>query len=1076
MIIKCVFKKGKKISFVIMLLLGLLTINQISAQTASTIKGIVKDETGLPMPGVNILEKGTKNAVSSDFDGKYSIKVSSEKSVLVFSYIGFDTKSVNVAGNKVLDVSIQSSTNKLNEIVVVGYGTSKKSDLTGSIATISGSDLRKVPTASIAESLTGRIAGVQVTATEGSPDAEVKIRIRGGGSLTQDASPLIIVDGFPVNSMNDVSPSDVENITVLKDASSTAIYGSRGANGVIIITTKKGKNNKIAVSYNGYLGTKTMAQPIQVLKSEDYVKWQYEYALLINKVDSYEKYYGKWQDYDLYKGVEGDDWQKQVYGNLGKVQSHDLGIRGGSDKVSYNFSYAHYDEKAIMVSSDFKRDNLSLNIQNKATEKIDLGFTVRYSNAVIGGGGANEQNEKSTQDSRLKHVVGYSPIPLQGLTTDDTDESVSSYLVQPFVAIADNDRTQERTNFNMLGSFGWKIIDNLQFKSDFGLDIYNNLDYRFYGRSTYYAKNAPPAALQGLSSVILNDEKDKRFRNANTLNYDFKNYIKGDHSLKLLLGEEMINYKSNSVTSTIQGFPTSFDFADALNLSSQGTPFSVNNYYMPDDKLLSFFSRANYDYKNRYLLTATFRADGSSKFLDENVWGYFPSIAGAWKVSEESFMKDVSWVNSLKTRLSYGQAGNNNIPVGQTEQYFASSGSNFINGVNNYWAAPKNLYNPDLKWETTTTLDFGIDYSILKNRVSGTVDVYKNVTSDLLMKFPIPGNGYDFQYRNMGETQNTGVELVLNVAAIQKEEGSLNFSFNVGFNKNKINSLGVMDNFTQGTGWAGTAAIIPNEYQVSVGQPIGIMIGYKNDGRYEVSDFDYTNGKYTLKTGVTDGANALGAPVVPGSMKLKDTNGDHIVDKNDIVVIGNANPKSTGGMVINGTFQNFDLMMAFNWSYGNDIYNANKIEFTSTTTDSPNGQYRNLTSQMADGKRWTNLDPESGTLVTDPTALAALNENTTMWSPYMKKFMFTDYNVEDGSFLRLNTFTFGYNTPDAIASRFGMSKLRFFTTMSNVFTITNYTGPDPEVSTRRQTALTPGVDYSAYPRSRQIIFGLNLSF
>jgi len=1072
MSIKCVLNNGKRISFVIMLLMGLLTSNLISAQNGKTVSGIVKDETGLPLPGVNILEKGTKNSASSDFDGKFSIKVTNDNSVLSFSFVGFESKSVGVGGKNKLEVSLQSSTNKLNEIVVVGYGTAKKSDLTGAVAAISGSDLKKVPTASVAEALTGRVAGVQVTSTEGSPDAEIKIRIRGGGSLTQDASPLVIVDGFPVNSINDVPSSQIESMSILKDASSTAIYGSRGANGVIIITTIKGKNNKIAVTYNGFYGNKTLAKPIQVLEPEDFVKWQYEYALIKKDLPSYEKYFGKWQDYDLYKGVKGDNWQKQVYGNLGQVQNHDVGIRGGNEAMSYNFNYTHYDEKTIMEGSNFKRDNLSLNLQNKVSDKVDLGFIVRYANATINGSGANEQKEVSSADSRLKHVVGYSPIPLPGLTTDDTDEALSTYLTNPFLAIADNDRAQNKTNFNMVGSFGWKIIDNLQFKSDFGLDTYDNMDFRFYGRSTYYAKNVPAATLQGLPSLVMSDEKDKRFRNANTLNYDFKNYIKGDHSLKLLLGEEMINYKSNIVTSTIQGFPKLFSFADTKNLTSQGIPQSVDNYYAPDDKLLSFFARANYDFKNRYLLTATFRADGSSKFLGDNVWGYFPSIAGAWKISEESFMKDVSWINSLKVRLSYGTAGNNNIPTGQTAQTFNSSATSWINGVNNFWAASKTMANPDLKWETTTTNDLGIDYSLFKNRLSGTVDFYKNVTSDLLTRFPVPGTGYDVQYRNMGETQNTGVEFTVNWAAIQQQDASLNFSFNIGFNKNKINSLGVMDNFGQPSGWASTS--IGNDYAVNVGQPIGIMMGYKNAGRYEVSDFDYANGTYTLKAGVPSNSTVVGTPV-PGSMKLVDVNGDGVVNANDITVIGNANPKNTGGMVINGTFKNFDIMAAFNWSFGNDIYNANKIEFT-TTASSPSGQYRNLTSEMADGKRWTNLDPVSGTLVTDPTTLAAMNQNTTMWSPVMDRYVFSDWAVEDGSFLRLNTFTLGYNTPEAIFKKFGMNKLRFYTTMTNVFCITNYSGPDPEVSTRRQTALTPGVDYSAYPRSRQIIFGVNLSF
>lgn len=628
----------------------------------------------------------------------------------------------------------------------------------------------------------------------------------------------------------------------------------------------------------------------------------------------------------------------------------------------------------------------------------------------------------------------------------------------------------------MLGSFSWKIIDNLQFKSDFGLDTFYYQDYRFYGRSTYYVNNTPPPAYQAKPALVLTDEKNTRFRNANTLNYDFKNIIKSDnHNLKLLLGEEMIGFKSNTVTSAVQGYPVDFTFTQAKNLTSLGVPQSVDNFYAPDDNLLSFFGRLNYDYKNKYLLTGTFRADGSSKFLGDNVWGYFPSVAAAWKISEESFLKEVSWINSLKVRVSYGEAGNNNIPTGQTFQNFVPTVPGaWINGVNSILSASKVMANPDLKWETTVTQNIGLDYGLFKGRLNGSLEYYKNVISDLLLNFPVAGTGYDTQYRNMGENQNVGFEASVNWSAIQKEDYSLNFSFNIGMNKNKVNSLGIMSNFGASSGWASSS--IGNDYAINVGQPLGQMYGYKNDGRYEVSDFDYVAGKYVLKTGVANSAGIVSSgSVLPGMMKLKDIDGDGKVDGKDLSIIGNANPKSTGGLVVNSTIYGFDFMAAFNWSYGNDAYNANKIEYT-TSADNPSGNYRNLSTEMADGKRWTNLDPTTGLLTTDPTRLQQLNENTTMWSPNMPRFVFSDWAVEDASFLRLNTLTFGYTLPESVSSKLGITKLRFYQTMSNVFVITKYSGPDPEASTRRKTPLTPAVDYSAYPRSRQIVFGLNLNF
>ncbi|WP_340154896.1 TonB-dependent receptor [uncultured Winogradskyella sp.] len=1037
-----------------------------------TVIGTVTAEDLGPVPGASVLLKGTSKGTSTDFDGNYSLSVNDPDAILVFSYIGYTTQEVKVSGKKIINIVLEPSLESLDEVVVIGYGTSKKSDLTGSVVSIGGSDLKEQGISSVAETLTGRLAGVQVLSAEGSPDSEIQIRVRGAGSLTQDSSPLIIVDGFPINSLSDISPTDIENISILKDASSTAIYGSRGANGVVIITTKSGKSGKISVNYNMFYGVKQIAKTIDVLSPEDYVKWQYEYALLDDEPQSYEQYFGLYQDYDQYVGMQGNDWQKQIYGRTGEVNSRDLAIRGGSEKISYNFNYALYDEKAIMIGSDFKRNNLSLALKSKASEKIDLSFTMRYADTEVNGGGANEQNEVSSADARLRHSVGYSPIPLPGLTTTNTDEAVSGYLVNPFVAVADNQRRQLAENFNMLGSFSWKIIDNLKFRSDVGLNKRNDLDYRYYGRSTYYANNRPSAENQGMPALIIRDRKRESFRNSNTLNYDFVKHMGEDHGLKLLLGQEMIVSKDNRVTSEIQGFPEDFAFQTTINLTTQGTPLSVNNFYSPDDKLLSFFGRLNYDFKNRYLFTATYRVDGSSKFLGDNQWGYFPSAAAAWKISEEEFFSDTNWLDLLKLRVSYGQAGNNNIPAGQTVQNFESSNTSYLNGIDNYWSASRYLANPDLKWETTVSQNLGLDFGILGGKVSGSFEMYKNVTEDLLIRFPTPGTGYDSQYRNIGEIQNTGFEASLNINAIEKKNVGLNVSFNIGVNKNRINSLGELEDFGTNTNWASTQ--IGNDYFVQVGQSIGLMYGYQSDGRYEVSDFDYdaTSGVYTLKNGVADNSAVIGN-VIPGSMKLKDIDGDGIVDVNDNSIIGNANPTHTGGMVLNARVYGFDLSAAFNWSVGNDIYNANKIEFN---TANQNGQYRNLTTLMADGNRWTNLDPSTGQLVTDPSQLEAINANTSMWSPYMQNRVFSDWAVEDGSFLRLNTLTLGYTLPDSALSGLSISKLRLYVTANNVFVITNYSGLDPEVSTRRNTPLTPGVDYSPYPRSRQVVFGLNLNF
>lgn len=1065
------FRKTKP-SLVILFALFAFANSYVYGQSTLISGTVTAEDVGGPLPGVTVLVKGTSIGAVTDFDGNFSFDAKTPNPILVFSYVGYVTQEINTAGKKNISVNLKPDLESLDEVVVIGYGTAKKSDLTGSVVTIGGDELKKQSISNVGEALTGRLAGVSVTSSEGSPDAEINIRVRGGGSLTQDSSPLIIVDGFPINSLSDISPSDIESISVLKDASSTAIYGSRGANGVIIVTTKSGKEGKVSVNFNMFYGAKKIAETIDVLEPEDFVKWQYEYALLRNRPETYEEYFGQWQDYDQYIGMQGNNWQKQIYGRLGKVQNRDLAIRGGSEKFNFNFNYAHYDEKTIMVGSDFERDNLSLSLKSKANEKVELTFTMRYSDTEINGGGANEQNEISSADARLRHSVGYSPIPLPGLTTTNTDEALSSYLVNPFVAVDDNQRRQLRKNYNMLGSFSWKIIENLQYRMDLGLDNRIDLDYRFYGRSTYYSSNRPAAENQGLPSLVYSDRKRETFRNANTLNYDFKSLLGENHALKLLLGEEMIVGKDNRLTNEIQGFPTDFDFDTTINLTTQGVPNSVDNFNSPDDKLLSFFARLNYDYKNRYLFTATYRADGSSKFLGNNRWGYFPSAAVAWKINEENFLSDATWINALKLRLSYGEVGNNNIPSGQTVQSFVSSNTTYLNEIDNYWSAATILANPDLKWETTVTQNLGLDFDLFRGRVSGSLETYKNITTDLLVNFPVPGTGYVSQYRNLGEIQNTGFEASLNIIALETPNYGMNFSFNVGVNKNRVNSLGELEDFGANTNWASSQ--IGVDYIVRVGEPIGLMYGYQSDGRYEISDFDFdpTTQSYTLKEGIANNSGIVGT-IRPGTMKLKDINGDGIVNVDDNSIIGNANPKHTGGMVFNAYAYGFDLSAAFNWSVGNDVYNANKIEFT---TSNQNGQYRNLSSIMADGNRWTNLDPATGQLVTDPDQLNALNANTTLWSPYMSNYVFSDWAVEDGSFLRLNTLTLGYTAPESIVSQMGVSKLRFYATANNVFIITNYSGLDPEVSTRRRTPLTPGVDYSPFPRSRQIVFGLNLNF
>ncbi|RXK87268.1 SusC/RagA family TonB-linked outer membrane protein [Filimonas effusa] len=1060
-----------------MMLLGawLLYALALFAQSRS-IKGKVTDENGAPLSGVSIVLKETKAGVQTDEKGVFNLKTGKTGDVtLVISYTGYKVMNVTTDGKTDVNVKLERDQNDLDNVVVIGYGTSKRKDLTGAIASMSSKELMKVPVANASEALTGRLAGVQVTATEGSPDAELKIRVRGGGSITGDNSPLLIVDGFPVTSIADIAPADIESMDVLKDASSTAIYGSRGANGVIIITTKSGKSGKFTVNYNVYGGYRKLAKKLDVLSPYDYAKWQYERALLDNKLsDQYTKYLGNWQDIDLYKEVTPNDWQDQVFGRIGNTFNQNLSMNGGTEKLRYTVSYTHIKDKAIMQMSGFQRDNVNLKLNNRPNNKISIDLAVRYSTTKVDGGGTNEQNEKSSADSRLKYAMIYPTFPVGGLTdADELDDAFNMY--HPLVALSDNDRTQRRANINLNGAVSWKITPELQIRTEVGLDDIRTQDDRFYGTTTYYVRNVPTALNQGLPAIELVKSQRQSIRNTNTVSYDFKNILKSKHHLNVLGGQEYIATKQEALTTSVHGFPKTFTFDNALKLSAQGKANSVQNYLYPDDRLFSFFGRANYDFDSKYLVGVTFRADGSSKFSDGHKWGYFPSVAAAWRISSEKFFEKASdWVDDLKLRVSYGTAGNNNIPSGQMVQTFDVNTTTWVNGYNSYWAPSKTMANPDLKWETTVTRNVGLDFTLKGKKLNGTIDFYQNNTKDLLILFPISGVGYDNQYRNMGETRNRGLELTLNWSAIDKKNFGLNFSGNIGFNKNKILSLGQMQNFGAESGWASTE--VGTDYWISTGGSVGQMYGYKLDGtgRYEVSDFtgyNSTTGKWILKDGVAD-ASAIVGTVRPGTMKLMNmTKDDNIINTSDKTIIGNANPTHTGGFTINTRVYNFDLSAMFNWSYGNKIYNANKIEYTSTS------KYygRNMITTMAEGSRWTNLLSD-GTLSNDPAQLEQMNANTTLWSPYMSRYVFTDWAVEDGSFLRLGTLTVGYNLPAALIRKVKIQNCRFYMTGYNIFCITNYTGFDPEVSTRRKTALTPGVDYSAYPRSRMVVFGLNLSF
>ena len=1056
----------------------------LSAQTV--VKGVVTDENGEPLIGVGVLVEGTTTGTETDLDGNYEIKVPSTASNLVFSCIGMATQTIPVGDRTKIDVVMKADNTFLDEVVVVGYATVKRRDLLGSVSSVGSDKLTAQPVTTVSQALAGKMAGVSVVTTEGDPDADIKIRVRGGGSITQDSSPLYIVDGFPVESINDISSSEIASIDVLKDAFSTAIYGSRGANGVVIVTTKSAeKGQKVSVTFNTYYGQKQMANKnaIRPMGVSDFVKTQYELAAIRGSLENdYYPYYGLFEDIDQYARMKGNDWVNAVFGRTGSTFSTDFSIAGSGDNYNWKLGYAHLDDQAIMVGSNYSRDNLNFKGNFKTSKRTSVDASIRYSRVNVRGAGANSMADMSSTsgNGRLKHAVQYMPVPIarQGVTEDD--EALYGDNVQPLRAVADNDSKRLRTTWNANAAFNWDIVENLRLKIEGGLEDYLQTDDRFYGISTFYS-NQRSTVLNTPS----NDHKDlfrTKYRNTNTLNYDFANLIGNeDHVLTALIGEELTITHRNRVHMLLDGFPTYFEAQDAWNHAASATSRAeADNFFYADENLLSFFGRVNYDFKHRYSLGATLRADGSSKFAKGKRWGYFPSAAVSWTVSNEPFMQGAGWVDQLKLRYSFGSAGNNLLPpevIGLINREYALTSTTIISQGNSYASPNSVMPNPDLTWETTYTHNIGLDFGFWNGRLSGSIEAYQNDTKNLLVEFPISGSGYSTQYRNLGSTRNRGFELSLNAPIVMQKDFSLQISGNIAFNRNVVTSLGGNAAFERNgiaaeTGWASSEVGI--DYRVQTNQPMGNMYGYVCDGRYEVDDFDYINGKWVLKEGVVDDSDIIGTTYLrPGALKLKDISGnDKRVTSEDRTVIGNALPDFTGGFSISGDFKGFDFSANFNFMLGQDIYNANKIEFTSTRkyTD------RNLLEMMSVSERWTNIDWATGELITDPAALKAANAGTTMWSPAVGNAIFTDWAVEDGSFLRMQSATLGYTLPGKLTEKVHLRKVRFYVTGTNLFCLTNYSGYDPEVDTRRKTPLTPGVDYSAYPKSIGFVTGLNLTF
>ena len=1083
----------KKLNFSVLFgLLMLASLLQPAFSQTRKITGTVLDELHSPLTGATVQLEGTTQGTSTDGKGNFTFQAVDPKvNSLIISFLGYEKLKVPIKGKSSFTIIMKPSSELIEEVVVVGYGTMSRRDLTGAVSSVSGEVISQIPVSNVAQALTGRLAGVNITTNDGALDSDLMIRVRGGGSITQDNSPLYIVDGFPVDNIGESSSADIESIDVLKDASSTAIYGARGANGVIIVTTKSAKAGKTSVSYNGYAQFKKVTRTLDMLSPYEFVLQQHELASIKGGEDlsSFLRAFGKPYDYDIYRNLSGTNYHDEMFGRTAWGQTHNLSINGGTDHTKFNISLTHLNEKGVMLESALKRTNITFKLNHTFNKKLKASLSVYYMSSRINGAGTS-----ANTSTEVRNSINYRPIIGKGsLNNELTDDDMSIYdeietasgLYDPLTLVRQDYKLKSKTNLNVNTAITWAFIKNFELRSELGVKMNNEEAKRFYGPLTGTAR-----AAGALPVAEINQYNRPSWRTTHTITYKKR---KGKHSINAVAGFEAMSEQYKQLKSTSRNLPVNIDKEDAFARMALGSQEYTETKYAPDNRLASFFGRANYTFNNKYLFSATVRADGSTKFAPGNQWGIFPSAAVAWRLSEEEFIKNINFFDNLKLRLSYGEAGNNRIDddlfrkryEGTVKSLTMYAGMN--NTANVYYAFPTTLLiNKDLKWETTITRNIGIDFALLNNRINGTIDAYWNTTKDLLIQTPIPPySGYREQIRNIGQTSNRGLEITLNGTILKNKDYSLSASFNISFNRNKVDKLDGADSKYYRSYWLATDLRETNDYLLQVGQSVGLMYGYVTDGFYTVDDFQEGEGNWKLKPGVVNSQGVTrslggsgGNPLV-GSLKLKkltpvDPNNpdSYNVTIDDRTVIGDANPIHTGGFSLSGNYKNIDLSVFFNWSYGNDVYNAQKIMNTTTWKY----KYYNMSTLVDSQHRFSIYNAEGNDLRTDKEAMKAYNANASIWNPAMQSCVFHSWAVEDGSFLRLSNITLGYSLPTKWIKKAHISKARFYVTANNLHVWTKYSGFDPEVNTRRTTPLTPGVDYSAYPKARSFTFGTNITF
>lgn len=1005
------------------------------------VNGKVSDKKGEGIPGVNVLVKGTTTGTVTDTEGRYSLQVGNQNAILVFSSIGFGKQEITVGNRQSIDVLLEEDMTQLSEIVVIGYGTQKREDLTGAIASVSGEDLKKVFITTPDQAMQGRVPGVQVRTTSHEPGGGVSVQIRGTSSLSASSQPLYVIDGFPIsndyesvaaekgasvpNQLNSIDPSNIESIEILKDASATAIYGSRATNGVVIITTKRGKTGLAQVDYSTSVSFQQVTKKFDLLNAK-------EWASLVNEANDLNNQPHTFSDDQLAELGEGTDWQDHIY-RTAVTQRHMLSLSGGNENIRYMVSGNITDQEGVIIESGLKRYSGTVNLDANISKKLTLGTSMMFSHT---------ENQRTLSDTK-----SYSNEPSM---------VVSIFYARPNVPAYDANGNPTRTGagfpggnsedtplwmaknyqrdaktIRMVGSMfaNYEIIEGLNFKSRIGLD------FSQFANNTYYPIGSRIAGSTGGQASRTNQQL-VNFLNENTLEYK---RTFGNHQLTALVGYTSQNEKNETTTASAFGFPS--DFYGYTNLGIASNPQPPSSY---ESKwvLLSYLGRLNYILNDKYLFTATARYDGSSKFGKNNKYGFFPSGAVAWRLSEEDFIKNLGLFDQLKLRLGYGLTGNERIGVYKSISTIGAF-NNFSNGYGfngqlTPVAWPANIANPDLSWEKAEDLNLGLDMSFMRNRISLTIDVYKKKTTDLLMNTPLPKeSGYASVLQNVGAMENKGFEIGLNTVNTTGAFG-WNTNFNFSINKNKVLDLGGADFYF--TGWTGGGNNGHNGthiVRIAPGEPVGAFWGAIYEGIY--------NDQEEINAAGHQPNNR------PGSERFKDLNEDGVFTEADDTYIGDPNPDYIFGFNNDFTWKQFSLNVFMYGEIGQEVANfavGNKLE----------GSTNLLRSDRE--ARWTPQNPNG----TSPAA----NQSTAS--------IISTRNVVDGSFVRIRTISLAYDLPAAKMGIKWLRSLQVGVATDNPFLFTDYEGYDPEVNSYGNLNDVKGVDRFAYPSMKAFRASLNVGF